>query len=223
MGNTFMPWYNPDEPEQQHFMQFSDTPPPPIPQCDELLAEAVAQMHRTAAEAYARAWGTWPSLPKTEPIPFDPARMGRDTARAIRAAQEHANIIIVDGLPLMGNPYAPEYRWHREASELIYAARDAAPLPVKMRLHRLCTRYPQRVCLSLAVAYPQRDAKWARVTSWQVLPILADLVVKTLQLPAACVTTVDHDFTEFLPTLGAPRWRMEVYEADEVDELEATA
>lgn len=214
------------------FLRISDTPPAPIinpawqPTHQTMPADIQAQMHRAAAEA----WATWKpeALAKTvrcEPIPFDPAWMGRDTGRTIAAAQHASRILVVSDLPLMANPFAPEYRpWHPNAVSAIYDAYEALPNDAKRWLRRLCIMTPERVGMHIAIWYPARAERWRGATAAQVLPILAGLAVNTLRplckLPYECVTDIDPHLTPFVASAGDPCWRLEIYEADAPDELE---
>ena len=231
--NRFFRWFQPDKPEQppQAQIVWSNEPPPPMvpeqqdfqPQTRKaILAEAHYEMYAIAADA----WQAWrmPSLAKTqrrEPIPFDPRSLGRDTGRMIAAAQAEARILVIDGLPLMDNPFAPDQRWHQQTRELIKAAMAAAPLPVKMRLHRLCDRYPERVGIALAIAHPRDQANWHGAKVTQVLPILAGLAVNALGLPVSLIAEADPMFTSFIPAMGTPRWRIEVFEDGEREDVAA--
>lgn len=213
------------------FLRISDTPPAPIinPAWQQVQqTREPFDIQRAANRVVYDAW-PWPqerpALTLAKTVPLAVVREGRDTGRAIAAAQHASRILVVDDLPLMANPFAPEYRpWHSNAVTAIYDAYEALPSDAKRWLRRLCIMTPERVGMHIAIWYPARAEMWRGATAAQVLPILAGLAVNTLRplckLPYECITDIDPHMMPFVASMGDPCWRLEIYEADAPDELE---
>jgi hypothetical protein len=122
-------------------------------------------------------------------------------------ARDASIIFRAENLPLMTNPCAPEYPWHRQARVLVQNAFAAQSLPDRARLRELARLQPDRIWLQLIIGRPLGWDGQANLRG-QLVPVLAGLVQAVLDLPPCIIgeCLADQEAVRIFTAMRTPFW-----------------
>jgi hypothetical protein len=177
-------------------------------------AEAVAAARVRTLARLARQ-----DRPATIPLHTIP-----ETVAQVRRTYDASVLLHAARLPLMIAPpvagciHFQDVVWQRAAVMAIRHAYSRMRAGDKDRLEALKLLHPERICLSLEVAYGptwEDDLGRSRAHATTLVTLLANAAVSALGLPATVITDVDLDFTPIHPTHRETPWWSLVIRDDE--------